>query len=65
MLKSIVRRAVAAVFSPREFEEALANSVAFAIDYEAVAEDVIANCEMEELVHDIAVEYAVDNLIDP
>ena len=62
MLKSIVRRAVEAAFSIREFEPAVADCIACSIDYEAVAEEALANIELDEIVQEAAVQFALDIL---
>lgn len=65
MLKSIIARAVEAAFCNREFEHAVAEQVAFVIDYEAVAEEVLSEIDLEEMVQAAAVEHAIDILEIP
>lgn len=66
MLKSIIRRAVEATFSIREFEEAVAEYVeeyiADAIDYTSLAVDLLSAYDIDDIVQDAAAEYAIDIL---
>lgn len=66
MLKSIIRRAVEATFSTREFEEAVAEYVekytADAIDYTSLAENLLSAYDIDDIVQNAAEEYAIDIL---
>lgn len=59
-MKNIIRRAVEAAFSYSDFEEAIAEQIAFELDYDNIAADVLSKCDISDAVHEAAVEYALD-----
>lgn len=60
MLKSIIRRAVMNAFSEEDLLEALTLEVADLIDYESLAQKLLADYNYDDLVEKAAEECALD-----